>query len=179
MASSTHDTSTATPNSADPAAVTPDSANAQFPARGIFVGFIIFFLIASTVAMVAFIWYRWNGVREPTTAVIVHGDAGLAGTLITVSGPDRVVRATLDSSNNYNVPILVDPGVYTVRAELGGRLLLNKDVEVRRFFGVMFNLSQFVKDLPPGGLPDPLRGDDTGATPASGPSARAAGDDTL
>lgn len=171
----THDTSAATGSAParPPAPPAPDYAVAQIPARGIFVGLIIFALVASTIAMVAFIWYRWAGVREPTTAVIIQGDASLDGTLITVSGPDRVVTASLESSNGYSVPILVDPGIYTVRAEHpDGRLLLNKDVEVRRFFGVIFDLTEYLRQLPPGGLPAPFPGDDA-ATPASGPSARA------
>lgn len=141
----------------DPAG--PALEAAHTPARGIFVGFIIFAMVASTLAMVSFIWYRWSGVREPTTAVIVQGDAALVGTVVTVSGQDRTISAPITSANSYSVPILVDPGIYTVRAELNGRMLLNKDVEVRRFFGVKFDLSNFLRQ--------------TGDLPATAPTASA------
>jgi hypothetical protein len=113
--------------------------------RGPLVAAILVLLVASTVAMVGFIWYRWSGVREPTTAIIMHGDASLDGTQITVSG-ERAVTATLDASNNYHVPILVDPGKYDVTAELRGRTIVHATAEVKRFLGVEFDLSTIVKD---------------------------------
>src|SRR5688572_4604577 len=50
------------------------------------VGVILGVLVASTLMMAGFIWYRWQGVNEPTTAVIVEGDATFDGTVITVTG---------------------------------------------------------------------------------------------
>jgi hypothetical protein len=113
--------------------------------RGPLVAAILALLIVATVVMVASIWYRWSGVREPTTAVIMHGDASLDGTQITVSG-ERTVTATLDASNDYHVPILVDPGEYVVTAELRGQPIIRTTVEVKRFIGVEFNLPTIVKD---------------------------------
>lgn len=113
--------------------------------RGPLVAAILIFLVAATVTMVSFIWYRWSGVREPTTAIIMHGDASLAGTEITVSG-ERTVTATLDASNKFHVPILVDPGEYVVTAEFHGTPIVRTKVEVKRFLGVEFNLPTIVKD---------------------------------
>jgi hypothetical protein len=84
-------------------------------------------------------------VREPTTAIIVAGDASLVGTEITVSG-GRTITATIDSGNNYRVPILVDPGEYVVSASLHGQTLFRTTVQVQRFLGVEFDLPAIVKD---------------------------------
>jgi hypothetical protein len=113
--------------------------------RGPLVAAILVLLVSATVVMVAFTWYRWSGVREPTTAVIMHGDASLSGTEITVAG-ERIVKATLDASNNYHVPILVDPGEYLVTAQFRGKPIVRTTVEVKRFIGVEFNLPTIVKD---------------------------------
>jgi hypothetical protein len=113
--------------------------------RGPLVAAILVLLVAATVTMVGFIWYRWSGVREPTTAVIMHGDASLAGTEITVAG-ERTVTATLDASNNYHVPILLEPGEYVVTAQFRGTPIVRATVQVKRFLGVEFNLPTIVKD---------------------------------
>ena len=131
---------------ASPAKPAPeDTADFNGYQRGPLVAAILVLLVASTVVMVAFIWYRWSGVREPTTAVIMRGDATLDGTEITVSG-ERTVTATLDASNKYYVPILVEPGEYLVIAELRGKTLVRTTVQVKRFLGVEFDLSTIVKD---------------------------------
>jgi hypothetical protein len=114
--------------------------------RAPLVAAILVLLVTATVTMVGFIWYRWSGVREPTTAVIIHGDASLAGAEITVTG-DRTITATLDASNNYHVPILLDPGTYFVTVQLRGAMIVEKaPVEVKRFLGVEFNLPTIVKE---------------------------------
>ena len=45
--------------------------------RGLLVGVIMAGIVVSAMVMVGFIWYRWSGVREPTSAVIIEGDASL------------------------------------------------------------------------------------------------------
>ena len=61
------------------------------PGHGMLVGVIMAGVVISTIVMVGFIWYRWSGVREPTSAIIIEGDASLDGTTITVTGerPDE------------------------------------------------------------------------------------------
>jgi hypothetical protein len=119
-----------------------DGSNGQN--RGALVGLILGLLVASTVVMVAFIWFRWSGVREPTTAVILRSAPSLAGTQITVAG-ERTVTATLDGTKDY-VPILVDPGEYVVSAELRGQTMFRTRVEVKRFVGVEFDLPRIAKE---------------------------------
>jgi hypothetical protein len=121
-------------------AVDPDRS----PARAVLVALILTGVVLSTLAMVAFIWYRWSRVQEPTTAVIVDGDASLDGTVITVRGP-RTITTSLKPSNGFSVPILVEPGEYLVVAERDGQVILRKQVEVKRFLGVRFNLSEYVR----------------------------------
>ncbi len=116
------------------------------PWQGLFVGAILTLIVVSTLLMVGFIWYRWHDVREPTTAVIIAGDASLDGTVITVSG-DRVITTSLKASNNFTASVLVEPGIYTVKAERDGILLLQQQVDVKRFFGVQFSLTDFVKHV--------------------------------
>ena len=122
-----------------------DADEANGANRAPLVAAILVLLVTSTVVMVSFIWYRWSGVREPTTAVILRGDASLDGAEITVSG-ERTVRATLSEENKYYVPILLDPGEYVVTVELRGTTLIRRPVQVKRFLGVEFDLSTIVKD---------------------------------
>jgi hypothetical protein len=142
----------AKPQAADHAAAAADRAGgtdngfdgSNGKNRGPLVGLILGLLVASTVVMVAFIWFRWSGVREPTTAVIFRSEPSLAGTEITVAG-ERTVTATLDGTKSY-VPILVDPGEYVVSAELRGQTMFRTRVEVKRFVGVEFDLPRIAKE---------------------------------
>jgi hypothetical protein len=96
-----------------------EGADAGGNDRGRLVALILIGVVVATAVMVASIWYRWSGVREPTTAIIVSGDASLAGTEVIVTGVRAT--ATLDASNKYRVTILVEPGEYVVIAKLRDR----------------------------------------------------------
>src|SRR5688572_4541131 len=80
-ATATEATMTTTSPSTTPGATSPaDAPGAAHGAErahapGPVVGLILALLVGSTLAMTAFIWYRWVGVREPTTAVIIEGNA--------------------------------------------------------------------------------------------------------
>src|SRR5215213_3244065 len=106
-ASTSHPTPTPTPTpttTAPGASPPPPSSTAVEGERksgGLLVGLIVGGVVFATVLMVSFIWYRWNGVHEPTTAVIMQGDASLDGTVITVTGGRRPERTTLDAGNSY------------------------------------------------------------------------------
>jgi hypothetical protein len=119
------------------------SPAARPPRRGKLVGVILGAVVAAALLMAAFIWYRSHAVHEPTTAVIVEGNAALDGTVITVTGA-RTITTRLTAGNNYAAPVLLEPGRYWVRATHGGRKLLDHEVEVKRFLGVRIKLS----DLP-------------------------------
>jgi hypothetical protein len=110
------------------------------------VRLIVSGIVIATVLMVALLWHNWNGVQEPTTAVIVLGDQTLDGTIVTVTGGGRVVRAMMSPANGYNAPVLLEPGRYQVTAERDGATLLQTDVEVKRFLAVQFDLARIVRE---------------------------------
>ena len=132
--------SAATPTATPPSPVEHVDANHP-PRHARIVGLILGAVVACTLVMVGFIWYRWQGVNEPTTAVIVEGDATFDGTVVTVTGA-RTITTELTPSNDYIAPVLLEPGWYRVTAEHGGRVLVRQEVEVKRFLGVRFKLSE-------------------------------------
>jgi hypothetical protein len=110
------------------------------------VGAILAAVVISTLGMVGFIWYRAYAVREPTTAIFVVGDKTLDGTVVTISGMNRdPIITTINAGNDYNLAALLEPGIYRVTASHGEQVLLLKEVEVRRFFGPRFDLTEFVQ----------------------------------
>ena len=135
----------------------PAPGDGEPPTRpGALVGLILGGLVAVTLGMATFIWYRWQAVREPTTAVIVAGDPSLEGTIITVSSADRDITTTLGAANDYVAPVLLEPGWYYVTAERNGQVLLpRQEVEVRRFLGVRIDLAELLR---PTTAPAPTRG---------------------
>ena len=140
---------TATPaaaaNAPSASAAHPEADHPPRHAR--LVGLILGAVVACTLVMVGFIWYRWQGVNEPTTAVIVEGDATFDGTVVTVTGA-RTITTELTSSNDYIAPVLLEPGWYRVTAEHRGRVLVRQEVEVKRFLGVRFRLSELSGSTP-------------------------------
>jgi hypothetical protein len=122
-----------------------ESADVERPPRhSVIVGIILTGITVATVVMVSFIWYRWQAVREPTTQIIVDGDETFDGTVVTVRGPQQFTT-TLSKSNNYHAPVLLAPGRYVVTAERNGLPILIKEVEVKRFAGLRFDLVEYVK----------------------------------
>lgn len=115
--------------------------------KSIVVALILISVMAATFSMVAFIWYRWHGVQEPTSAIIIDGDPSLDGTVISVRGGPRPISTKLHKGNGYIAAVLVDPGQYWVSATRGEETLFNREVEVKRFLGVRFNLTNYLADL--------------------------------
>jgi hypothetical protein len=140
--------STPHPPSAPPPTPPAPGATGDVERRsgGFLVALIVGGVVFATVLMVSFIWYRWNGVHEPTTAVIVQGDATLDGTEITVTGGRRPEHTTLDPGNSYRAAVLVEPGRYRVTAERKGVLLLRQNVDVKRFLAVQFDLTRMTQN---------------------------------
>ena len=134
----------------------------RVPGRGMLVGVIMAGIVISTMVMVGFIWYRWSGVREPTTAVIVEGDASLDGTEITVEGERGPEHTSLNAANDYRAAVLVLPGRYWVTARREGVVLLRRQVEVERFLAVQFNLSRLAELQREQPRQDPTPGAKTG-----------------
>jgi hypothetical protein len=93
--------------------------------------------------MVSLIYYRWVTITDPTTAIIVRGDDSYDGAVVKVTGNGaRTVTATLDAANQYETPILVVPGTYTVTVEMGGRVLGKWEPIVERYRGSVLYLSE-------------------------------------
>lgn len=135
-----------------PPAPAPATARPCSARREKLVGVILGTVVASALAMATFIWYRWHAVDEPTTAVIVEGNAALAGTIITITG-HRTVKTELTAPKNYVATVLLEPGRYWVTAQLDGRELLRHEVEVERFLGQRIRLSDLVPDPASRGAP--------------------------
>lgn len=123
--------------------------------HSVVVFLILFGLIVATGAMVVFIWHRWSRVQEPTTAVIIEGDESIEGTSITVRGMGRQVTTTIQRSEGFVAPVLLEPGRYWVTATRDGQSILRKEVQVKRFLGVRFNLAEFVRQAQAQGLLPP------------------------
>src|SRR5215218_9305685 len=111
----------APPSSSSSASVAESPAAAsdfeRKPARGMLVGVIMAGVVISAMVMVGFIWYRWSGVREPTSAIIIEGDASLDGTTVSVTGDRPAEHTSLNAANGYRAAILVEPGRYWVEAK--------------------------------------------------------------
>jgi hypothetical protein len=84
------------------------------------------------------------------------------------------VTATLTKANGYVAPVLLEPGTYWVVAQRDGQVLIRKQVEVKRFLGVRFELAKYVKQATADGTLPPLRPRDRDASK----TGSADGDDT-
>ena len=85
---------------------------------------VVVFSVALTITATALIFWRWANVTEPSSYVIVNGDASCNGTVVVVRSaehPDAV--ATLSGDNNYAAAIFLHPGTYTLTATLNGDTL--------------------------------------------------------
>jgi hypothetical protein len=115
--------------------------------RSFLVALILIGVMVATFSMVAFIWYRWHGVQEPTSAIIIDGDPNLDGIIVAVRGGPKPISTKLHKGNSFTAAILVDPGRYWVSATRGEEQLFNREVEVKRFLGVRFNLTNYLADV--------------------------------
>jgi hypothetical protein len=74
--------------------------------------------ILLVLAMMALLWQHWSNVREPTTAILVHGDSSLDGARINVESADdpaeSKVNVTLDQDRKFQQAIFRYPGQYRV-----------------------------------------------------------------
>ena len=98
--------------------------------------------IAFVLGMASLVYLRWLTIEEPTTAVVVRGDASHSGATVLVTGDGTYVKVTLDEKNNFSSPVLLVPGSYTVTATLGGKILLRNDVTLKAETGLMVFLSE-------------------------------------
>ena len=80
--------------------------------------------ILLVLGMMALLWQHWSSVREPTTAILVHGDPSLDGARITVESADDPaeprVNVTLGQERKFDPAIFRYPGQYNVTIQYPG-----------------------------------------------------------
>jgi hypothetical protein len=74
--------------------------------------------ILLVLGMMALLWQHWSRTREPTTAILIHGDPSLDGARVTVESADEPsdpkVSVTLGQERKFDQPIFRYPGQYKV-----------------------------------------------------------------
>jgi hypothetical protein len=104
-------------------------------------------LVVMVPLMVALIGYRSIMLHGPTTAVVIAGDSTIDGAKIQVTEaiePHRKWLATLERSNEWQAPVLLDPGAYHVVVTHRGNLILDEKCTPDRLNGVRFELKSMV-----------------------------------
>jgi hypothetical protein len=96
---------------------------------------VVVLCFAITALATALIYWRWANVTEPSSYVIIQGDEGYNGTVITVSDlPQRggaiVAMPTLSPDNQFAVTIFLNPGGYRLTAAQGSTTLLDTELWV-------------------------------------------------
>jgi hypothetical protein len=158
---------TATPPPAAEGAGTVVEYNAPFHpgdgghvrSRRAFVIFSITLSVLIVLAAMASIYRRWYKLRLPTSYIHLVGDETTANAEVTVLLDRReVARVKLEQAQKYEKPVLVEPGLYTVEARMGGHLMV-----VHRFYlpdnarGVQIPITLRVEADAAAGLPPGTR----------------------
>ena len=90
---------------------------------GVFVWIMIACAVLLVLGAMASIYHRWYNLRLPTSYILLTGDETTANAVVTVLMERKeVARVTLKESEKYQVPVLVEPGVYTIEARVNGTL---------------------------------------------------------
>jgi hypothetical protein len=93
------------------------------------------------LGMVSLVFYRSQSIVEPTAAVIVNGDPSLDGAEIRVTDGDKLVaKVALNAANQFQTPVLLQPGWYQLRVSLGDKTLLSKQFSAEKMHYVTFDL---------------------------------------
>jgi len=94
--------------------------------RTTFVAVAIAAAILLVLASMASIYRRWYNLRLPTSYVLLRGDETTANADVRVLMDRReVARVTLrEDAGKYEVPVLVEPGLYTIETRVDGVLVL-------------------------------------------------------
>lgn len=105
-------------STADGAAQTAQRRRRSLLAREGIVRVAVAGTILLVLAMMALLWQHWSSVREPTTAIVIHGDSSLDGAQITVESnddpADPKVDVTLGQDRKFDPAIFRYPGQYKV-----------------------------------------------------------------
>lgn len=116
----------------------------QGMARGPFVRVMTIFIVALVMAMLATIYWRDLETPEPSCAVVLYGDQTLADAKVKVVGSGSHWETTLSADNNYQSPVLLEPGQYSVEVTHAGQVILNHRFVLDRFRIVGFILDSGV-----------------------------------
>ena len=114
-----------------------DAADASATLHGPYVGsgrlprVIVVLGFGITAVATALIYWRWANVIEPTSYVVVQGQAEHSGTVVTIRSEHHPeAMATLTPQNQYGATIFLHPGHYTLTATLNGDTLIHGDMLV-------------------------------------------------
>ena len=112
---------------------------------------IMCLLLVAVPTMVGLIGYRSIKIHTPSTALVVGGDSSLDGAKIEVTDlaePHHRCFSSISRGDEWQSPILLDPGRYHVSVTHHGTEILNEDFETHRFYGVPVDLTGLAKNLP-------------------------------
>ena len=126
------------------------------PQRLLFARAVIILSAAITLAAFATIFYRSVTISEPTSAIVVEGDASFDGTLIFVTSTEYPsARAKLSVENNYKTPVLLHPGIYSVLITHGDRTLIRQSFRIEAHRGVGIDLLKAAAETQPAASAEP------------------------
>jgi hypothetical protein len=125
-----NDIAVPTPTLTTPA---PPPPTHVMPPGGRLARMVVVLCFAITAIATALIYWRWANVTEPSSYVIIQGDEGYNGTIVTVSYPPElggavVAMPTLSPENQYAVTIFLNPGKYQLTVAQGGTTLLSTEL---------------------------------------------------
>jgi len=99
------------------------------PARAGLARIVICVCLAVTLLASASIFWRWSSVEEPTSYIMVHGDASHTGTVIVVTSADHPgAMATLSKENEFTTSIFLHAGSYRIVARRQDEELVNTTI---------------------------------------------------
>jgi hypothetical protein len=114
------------------------------PRRVMFARVVIALTAVVTLTAFALIFYRSITVSDPSSAIVIVGDASLDGAQILVtSGEFPDAHATLSAANGYQTPVLLHPGIYSVVVTHKDRVLLRRAFRLESHRGLVFPLELF------------------------------------
>ena len=95
--------------------------------------------LAGTVLMVGLIGWRWYHVRFPNAAIFIRGDVSADNALVVVTDEDNrpVFSGRLTPDQQYSLSVLVEQGMFTVKADRDGRSLVSTRLYVHNGGGVL------------------------------------------
>jgi hypothetical protein len=122
----------------------PPAENPAARASPALARLVVGVLLVIVPIMIGSICWRWATVHGPTAAVIVRGDASLEGAIISVRGSGKTYTLDLDRDNNWQTPVLLDPGVYHIEVAHHGRNILDTNFSLESLHGISYDLPSMI-----------------------------------